>query len=323
MKKQESNFISLMSDYGFKATFADEKNTLFLRRALMALLGIKQQIKRVKFINNEEIGLTKDARGGLFDLICEDESGRTFIVEMQLGPYTHFIQRSKFYAFHRFNTMVAKGDYKFDDLMPIYCIGFLANNIFHHSEHYHHYGTLKNQHAEEMDSQTTHIIVEIRKFDKELHELNSDLDKLVFIMKNLERIKGMSELPKVLSEEWLEHAINKVDKNQMTLEERMIWEMTLARNASILYMEEEQRKEEERKRKKREAARRRKYEAQLKKEMEVEKAQMEEQVAKEKAAKAKLKAKLLKTAKALKDKGADMDFIVEITGLTKNQVQKL
>jgi len=72
----------------------------------------------------------KISRGGVFDLVCEDEKQRTFIVEMQLGYYKHFIQRAKFYAFQKFNTLVEKGEYKFDNLTPIYCIGFLAKGIF-------------------------------------------------------------------------------------------------------------------------------------------------------------------------------------------------
>jgi len=93
-------------------------------------------------------------------LICEDENHRTFIVEMQLGYYKHFIQRSKFYAFHRFNTLVEKGNYKFDHLTPIYCIGFLAQGIFPKSSEYYHFARLMNQKGEELDQQITHIIVE-------------------------------------------------------------------------------------------------------------------------------------------------------------------
>lgn len=101
-------FISLLSDYGFKIAFADETNTLFLRKALYALIQSKSPIKEVHFLRNEFVGITEDSRGGVFDLICVDESERIFIVEMQLGYYKHFMQRAKFYAFQRFNTLVEK-----------------------------------------------------------------------------------------------------------------------------------------------------------------------------------------------------------------------
>ena len=179
--KNEQRFISLLSDYGFKVAFADESNTLFLRKALQALIQSETPIKKVRFLRNEFIGITEDARSGVFDLACEDENQRTFIVEMQLEHYKHFMQRAKFYAFQRFNTLVEKGKYKFNKLTPIYCVSFLAKNIFHHSMEYYHFARLMNQKGEELDDQITHIIVEISKFAKKETEIQSDLDKLIYL----------------------------------------------------------------------------------------------------------------------------------------------
>ena len=197
--KKASKFISILSDYGFKVTFGDERETLFLRKALEALIESKVAIKEVKFLRNEFEGITIDSRGGLYDLICEDENGNSFIVEMQLGYYKNYIHRSKFYAFQRFNTLVEKGKFKFENLKRLYCIGFLANNIFPKSELYYHFATLKNQIGENIDDQITHIIVEISKFDKKETDIQTDLDKLIFLMKNLEKILDNIQLPHFLS----------------------------------------------------------------------------------------------------------------------------
>lgn len=102
---KHTRFIAIMSDYGFKLTFANESNTLFLKRALQALIQTEEAITNIRFLRNEFIGITPEARAGLYDLICEDEKQRSFIVEMQVGPYPTHIQRAKFYAFHRFNTL--------------------------------------------------------------------------------------------------------------------------------------------------------------------------------------------------------------------------
>jgi len=241
--ENEKKFISLLSDYGFKVAFADESNTLFLRRALQALIQSEIPIKKVQFLRNEFVGITEDSRGGVFDLVCEDEKQRTFIVEMQLGYYKHFIQRAKFYAFQRFNTLVEKGKYQFDNLTPIYCIGFLAKGIFPKSGEYYHFGRLMNQKGEELDQQITHIIVEINKFEKKENDIQSDLDKLIYIMKNLENIKGVDQLPKFLTEDWIEQAMKKLDKSQMTPDQRMHYEMMLAKNATIIeILKEDERK---------------------------------------------------------------------------------
>jgi len=286
--KNEKKFISLLSDYGFKVAFADESNTLFLRRALQALIKSDIPIKKVQFLRNEFVGITKDSRSGVFDLICEDEQQRTFIVEMQLGYYKHFMQRAKFYAFHRFNTLVEKGEYRFDNLTPIYCIGFLAQGIFPKSKEYYHFGRLKNQKGEELDPQITHIIIEINKFEKKESDIQSDLDKLIYIMKNLEHIKGLDQLPKFLTEDWIEQAMSKVDKSQMTPDQRMHFEMMLAKNGSIIQM------------------------------MQEEKQQIAEE-AKEEG----LKEGLKETARKMKAKGMSNSDIQELTDLSLEEIDNL
>jgi len=241
--ENDKKFISLLSDYGFKIAFADESNTLFLRKALQALIQSATPIKKIQFLRNEFVGITEESRGGVFDLICEDEKERTFIVEMQLGYYKEFIQRAKFYAFQKFNTLVEKGEYKFDNLTPIYCIGFLAKGIFPESKEYYHFARLRNQKGEELDDQITHIIVEINKFEKKENDIQSNLDKLIYIMKNLENIKGVDQLPKFLTEDWIEQAMKKLDKSQMTPDQRMHYEMMLAKNATIIeILKEDERK---------------------------------------------------------------------------------
>lgn len=241
---ENSKYISILSDYGFKLTFADESDTVFLRRALQALIQSEVPIIKVQFLSNEFIGLTENARGGLYDLICEDEKGNSFIVEMQLGVYKNYIQRAKFYAFQRFNTLVAKGKYRFKNLTKIYCIGILAKGIFSNSKQYYHFGTLKNQIGEELDNQIAHVIVEIDKFKKAAIEIHTDLDKLIYLMKNQEIINKIGELPEFLSEDWIEKAMKKLDKSLMTPDQRMHFEMLLAKNATIVAMEEDKRQKE-------------------------------------------------------------------------------
>ncbi len=81
----------MLSDYGFRVTFGNEHRSRFIKKALQALIASDVPIKRIKFIKNEVSGTTKDSRGGLLDISCEDEQGRIFIVEMQFLNLTHFI----------------------------------------------------------------------------------------------------------------------------------------------------------------------------------------------------------------------------------------
>ncbi|WP_229376165.1 Rpn family recombination-promoting nuclease/putative transposase [Fibrella aquatilis] len=155
MYNDNERFISILSDYGFKATFGNETDTRFLRKALQALINSPVAIQEVTFIQNKIKGVTRDSRRGIYDLFCKDERGDEFIVEMQLSEYPEFIQRVKFYLFYRLNTLIRKGDYEFDDLPKIYCIGILAVNIFPNVADYQNIAVLKNQNNELIDDQMT------------------------------------------------------------------------------------------------------------------------------------------------------------------------
>lgn len=110
---------------------------------------------------------------------------------MQLGTFKNFIQRSKFYTFHKFNTLVAKGKFQFENLNKIYCIGFLANNLFPYANYYH-FGVLRNQRGEVMDDQMFHIIVEISKFNLKEEALRTDLEKLIYTRRR--RVSSVSRI---------------------------------------------------------------------------------------------------------------------------------
>lgn len=231
----EDYFIPILSDYGFKVTFANPKNTLFLRKAIQTLIGTNETIERIRLGRNEFAGITRDSRGGLYDLFCTDAKGDSFIVEMQLGDFPHFIQRSKFYAFQWFNTMVQKGAYKFDSLKRIYCIGFLVEDIFDY-DGYYHVGCLRNQHGEVMDQQLLHIIVELGKFEISPYNVETDLEKLLYTMKyaHTYHTKEPMKFPEFWTETWIKKAIRELDKSKMTPEERAAFEMTMAHNASVV-----------------------------------------------------------------------------------------
>ena len=82
-------YIPIISDYGFKATFGNEADSLFLRTALQALIKSGTPIRKVHFDKNAFEALTIDSRSGIFDLACTDENYSQFIVEMQLGLAPH------------------------------------------------------------------------------------------------------------------------------------------------------------------------------------------------------------------------------------------
>ncbi|WP_375417338.1 Rpn family recombination-promoting nuclease/putative transposase [uncultured Hymenobacter sp.] len=234
-------FISLLSDYGFKATFGNERDSLFLRRALQALIQSDTPIAEVTFLPNELVRLNPDSRGGVYDLACTDELGRYFIVEMQLSNYPEFLQRMKFYSLYRFNTLVLRGDYSFKNLPRIYCIGILGTTIFPEISAYHNTAVLRNEAGELMDDQTVFITVELPKFVKPAAAIITDLDKLLYTMKTLHQApEDQTKWPEFWTEEWIRTAMQELDWRSMDPEELLLYQMTMTKNAHAVQVVKKQ-----------------------------------------------------------------------------------
>ena len=69
------------------------------------------------------------------------------------------------------------------------------------------------------------------------------LDKLIFTMKNLHTITEQTQFPTFWNEEWLNVAIQELDKKAMTPEQRLNYEMIISANA--LAVKNEKKKIEE------------------------------------------------------------------------------
>jgi len=231
-------FIPIISDYGFKATFGNEANTLFLRKALQALIKSEIPIKEVKFDKNTFEGITQDGRSGIFDLACTDENDNHFIVEMQYGDAPYFVQRMKFYALHKFNAMVKRGKFDYGTLKKIYCVAILANDILPYPQ-FHTVANLRDEQGELFDDQMTFITVELDKFTLQEADCQTDLQKLIYTMKTIHThtFTNPIQFPKFWDEDWLKIAIDELDSRKMTPDEKASLEILIARNAESVKAE--------------------------------------------------------------------------------------
>ena len=232
IQSNNKTFVPITSDYGFKATFGNESHPLFLKKALQALIKSKTPIKQINYVKNAFEGLTIDSRSGIYDVACTDENDNHFIVEMQMGHSPNFVQRMKFYGLHKLNVLVKKGEFNYAKLPRIYCVALLEKNILPYTD-YHSIVNLRNEKGELIDSQMTFVIAELDKFDKEENEIETDLDKLLWIMKNLHTTQPIA-LPTFINEDWLKQAIGDLDTRQMSIEERYAYEYALAANAEVV-----------------------------------------------------------------------------------------
>ena len=92
------------------------------------LLEGELRVKNVTFMDKEQLPPTKDQRGIIYDVYCETDTGKRFILEMQNRWQPNFLDRSICYASRCIVEQVDKGKkenegaYKF---LPIYTVCFM------------------------------------------------------------------------------------------------------------------------------------------------------------------------------------------------------
>ena len=125
MRKIEERYISLLTDFGFKRIFGTDPNKELLINFLNSLFDGEEVIKDVKYLNSENVGDVYTERKAIFDVYCENENGEKFIVEMQNAYQTYFKDRSLFYSTFPIREQAPKGsDWNFC-LKKVYVVALL------------------------------------------------------------------------------------------------------------------------------------------------------------------------------------------------------
>jgi predicted transposase/invertase (TIGR01784 family) len=228
-------YLPFTSDFGFKATFGNENNTIFLQRALQALIKSDRPIVSVTLTQNVFGGQTKDSRGGIYDIVCEDDEGNIFIVEMQLAAFPQFTQRMKFYSNQKMDGFIKRGtQFKFDNLPKIYTIGILDFDLFDDDDYYRS-GCIRDEKGRIMDDRSEFIIIELGKFNKKPELCSTDLDKLTFTMKEAHKIRESGTIPVFMQEDWLEAALFELDTKSMSPTQYADMQIAVAREQTRRY----------------------------------------------------------------------------------------
>ncbi len=118
-------YINPFTDFGFKKLFGTEFNKELLVDFLNQVLGERERIHDLTYLNTENLGNTETDRKAIFDLYCENEKGEKFIIELQNVKQQYFKDRSIFYSTFPIQSQAPKGrewDYY---LKAVYTIGIL------------------------------------------------------------------------------------------------------------------------------------------------------------------------------------------------------
>ncbi len=190
----KATYINPFTDFGFKKLFGEEVNKDLLIDFLNGLLPEHHRIKDLSYKKTDQLGDLSIDRRAVFDIYCESEKGDRFIVELQKAKQNFFKDRSVFYATFPIREQAERGDWDFR-LAAVYCVGIL-DFVFEEDQQnpdYLHYVQLKNRHNQIFYDKLTFVYVEMPKFLKSESELETEFDKWLYFIKNLENFNHIPE----------------------------------------------------------------------------------------------------------------------------------
>lgn len=174
-------YINPFTDFGFKKLFGSEYNKDLLIDFLNQVLGDREQIKDLTYLNTEKLGKTQSDRKAIFDLYCENEQGDKFIIELQNVPQQYFKDRSIFYATFPIQEQAQKGHHWDYNLKAVYTVSILNFSFQDTQERFlREIQLIDNQTGEVFYDKLTFVYIEVPRFRKEEEELVTHFDKWMY-----------------------------------------------------------------------------------------------------------------------------------------------
>ena len=188
-------FADLLTDRTFKKAFnPDTKNKVCLIALLNAVLEgeISSPIVDVQSRDKEFNDGSNENRTTVFDLYCIDSAQRRFIIEVQLLMQENIVNRAIYYASQ---TVIAQGErgqkYNYE-LKPVVTVVFMEFNVFI-DDRYIRRAKLREVNGASVSDVLSFAFVELPKFNKPLDQLETTLDKGLYVLKNM---KNLTQMPK-------------------------------------------------------------------------------------------------------------------------------
>ena len=192
-----AKYVDPFTDFGFKRIFGQEASKPLLRDFLNSLLPPTAQIAELTLQNNERSGRSEADRRAIFDVYCHNEKGERFIVELQKAKQNNFKDRTVFYSTFPISEQAQTGTWAFE-LKAVYCVGILdfvfndpptagAGEVFHEVK-------LKNQHGQVFYDKLTYIYLEMPNFHKTEEQLETRLDQWLYFLKHVEAQEAIPHL---------------------------------------------------------------------------------------------------------------------------------
>lgn len=220
-------FADVKNDVAFRKIFGNDNRKETLVSFLNAVLAFKgkQKIVEVKIMNPYQLPKLRGGKVTIIDVKATDQIGRNYIVEMQVGELDGFAKRVLFYFSKSYSEQIKRGDF-YRQLKPVIFIGILDYSFSINSKYISRHQIRDVETHEHLLEDVEFNFIELPKFNKDLHELETLTEKWVYFIKNAE---NLDVIPENVDDEGLKSAYQEANKHTWTPEELEAYDYALMR----------------------------------------------------------------------------------------------
>lgn len=208
-------FVDPRNDVAFKKIFGSEEHKAVTISFLNALLEHPEQRKIVdlQFLNTEQHPIIDGKKGNILDILCTDQSGKRYIIEIQVVRVPAFDKRIVFYAAKTYALQLDNA-VQYIALEPVIAISILDCIQFPNKTDFKSTHFILDAKTGERDlPDLSFIFVELPKFTKTEDELVSDEDKWIYFLRNISKKKS---IPDALQDDEFARACHAADRMTWT-----------------------------------------------------------------------------------------------------------
>jgi len=222
-------YIDPLVDFAFKKIFGSEPNKDLLIAFLNEVFRGRKHIVDLVYNKNEHPGDLKDEGAAIFDLLCTGDKGEKFLIEVQRARQGYFKERALFYTSRLISDQAPKGkrsEWGYN-IAEVYLIALLEDFTLEDgpADAYLHDICLCNRDTGEIFyDKLGYTYIELAKFVKTDIDLDTDLDKWLYFLKNM---SGMDKLPVYLRKPIFEKLFNIAEYTNLTKEEKIMYDSSM------------------------------------------------------------------------------------------------
>ncbi|MBA3814011.1 MAG: Rpn family recombination-promoting nuclease/putative transposase [Alphaproteobacteria bacterium] len=210
------------NDYAFKTIFGTERNKDILIHFINDMITFKEKkpIVDVTFLKATQAPEVNVLKTSLVDILCRDEAGHQYIVEMQVAKERGFEKRAQYYAAKAYISQTRVGD-EYHELKEVIFLAITDFVMFPNKKMFKSDHVILDNETHENDLiGFSFTFLELPKFNKYINELQDVVEKWMYFFKHANETSE-KDLPKIIGNdnviEKAYEALNRCSWNEQQL----------------------------------------------------------------------------------------------------------